>query len=1048
MLHRLTDLINRALTVCAAATALLVTPAAIQAQNCTDSPNDCYTPNLFVGGCNNLNCCTVVCTVEPACCDVAWDDLCVALAVKLCSGCGTSKESCFEVHDSPNCNNGLLCEAVCDVDPACCETEWDEGCVKIAIEVTDECGEPATGSCLVPHENPNCANAECCETVCGIDPRCCETTWDQTCVNWAVQYCFTCGSNRAGSCCFQNDTPYCDDRLCCEAVCDVDPFCCETRWDSVCASLATGPGGVCNLPKCRCGIDTPIPGQNLSCLVVHAAPGCSDAACCDSVCYLDPFCCVVGWDYTCTQLARSQCALSGDPGIDTVCSRSSGSCFVVREDEGCSDDACCARVCAVDPLCCIVAWDSSCVKNADLLCNGCGDIESGSCFWPHGGTGCFDAACCERVCSIDPICCAVEWDALCVATANAACGGGGSECGSDLARPCNVATFLPGCSDRECCEVRCVIDPTCCQRAWDETCALAAAFDCDIDFPRCPSRGSPLEPHANPGSSNEICCEAVCAVDPICCIANWSERCVDIAKTVCITLEVCPSVGRCDQRRPTPGCQDATCCQIVCAADPFCCSESWSSTCVSLARTLCVPRDSSPCPCGASCFEASDTTVGCNDEVCCAGVCAVDPNCCEVAWDSGCVTIARTICCGFPDCGDNCATDCFTPSAKPFCNDASCCLAVCRFEPYCCDVRWDSSCVAAAAITCGGGCGLPSAGNCFTENGTPGCSDGECCQRVCASGDFAYCCKIEWDEACAERAIEVCTDTRPSCGQVGLPGCNIERNAPACRDRDCCQAICVLDEFCCDVAWDETCVEMIYTTKGCERYQYDCGSSCAGDCCKAHDTPWCNDKACCEVICNLDIFCCDVRWDEFCAAAANISPACSRTCPDPACGDPAAGSCCFPHDNANCDDRTCCEAVCVIDQFCCDVVWDGACAAIAISECDVCEGGLSCGDPEAGSCCNEHDEPFCNQAKCCVLVCSFDETCCIVEWDTTCVILAQTFCGCGSLTGGVDEAKVDAMLEGGFLDERGAAHLEAATRALKSKKGAQPSVKPGVSTKK
>ena len=1038
MLHRLTTILRGALACLAATAALLPMSSAAHAQGCANATNDCFTTNLGAGGCNNASCCSVVCTIEPACCDIAWDDLCVSLAVKFCSDCGNSTDSCFEPHPGANCNNGVLCEAVCNVDPTCCETGWDEGCVKIAIELTDECGEPATGSCLVPHENPNCSDPVCCETVCGIDPRCCETTWDQTCVDWALQYCFTCGNARAGSCCYQNDTPFCDDRLCCEAVCDVDPFCCETRWDSVCAGLASGPGGVCNLPKCRCGSTTPIPGQNLSCLVEHNAPGCSNAQCCDSVCYLDGFCCAVSWDYTCTQLARSQCALSGDPAIDTVCSTASGSCFVKHELPGCSDDACCARVCAADPLCCTIGWDNNCVETAELVCNGCGDIEAGSCFWPHGGTGCFDSECCDRVCSIDPLCCTVEWDLFCVLNAGTICLESASSCGTPRSRPCSVASFLPGCEDRECCEVQCVLDPTCCQRAWDETCALAAGISCDIDFSSCPAPGSPLVVHGNPGCANEVCCEAVCAVDPVCCTFGWNERCVDIAKVVCITLETCPSTGRCDESRSTPGCQDATCCNIVCAADPLCCEQAWSSTCVSLARTLCVPDSTSRCPCGGSCFEERLDSAGCNDEVCCTGVCAIDPACCNEAWDSGCVTIARNVCCGFPECGDSCAGDCFTPHATPFCSDASCCLAVCRFEPYCCDVRWDSSCVAAAQITCNGGCGLPSAGNCYTTSPTPGCADASCCLAVCAAEEFSYCCEIRWDADCVERAEALCDDNRPECGQIGLPGCNIARNAPACGDEDCCEAVCALDSFCCETEWDETCVEMIYSTRGCERYQYGCGSACAGDCCEAHDTPWCNDEACCEAICGIDIFCCDVRWDEFCAASANNNPACSRVCPDPPCGDPAAGSCCFPHDNANCDDKECCEAVCVIDSFCCDVVWDGACAAIAISECDVCEGGLSCGDPEAGSCCNEHDEPYCNDAKCCVLVCSFDETCCISEWDTTCVILAQTFCGCGSVAGGVDQSTVESMIEGGFLDERGAAHLEAASRQSSAKAPSKP----------
>ncbi len=48
---------------------------------------------------------------------------------------------------------------------------------------------------------------------------------------------------------------------------------------------------------------------------------------------------------------------------------------------------------------------------------------------------------------------------------------------------------------------------------------------------------------------------------------------------------------------------------------------------------------------------------------------------------------------------------------------------------------------------CGdGGCGDPLSGNCNEANGTPGCSDAACCEAVCTVDSF--CCDVEWDEAC------------------------------------------------------------------------------------------------------------------------------------------------------------------------------------------------------------------------------------------------------------------------------------------------------------
>ena len=130
---------------------------------CGNASNDCFTTNLFAGGCSNPVCCSLVCTVEPSCCDTAWDDVCVAIAEKYCSDCGLVKESCFQPHPTPSCNNGAICEFVCQSLGLeyCCSERWDEACVAMALLLTDDCGDQAAGSCVVVHENPNCRDAEC-----------------------------------------------------------------------------------------------------------------------------------------------------------------------------------------------------------------------------------------------------------------------------------------------------------------------------------------------------------------------------------------------------------------------------------------------------------------------------------------------------------------------------------------------------------------------------------------------------------------------------------------------------------------------------------------------------------------------------------------------------------------------------------------------------------------------------------------------------------------------------------------------------------------------
>ncbi len=48
----------------------------------------------------------------------------------------------------------------------------------------------------------------------------------------------------------------------------------------------------------------------------------------------------------------------------------------------------------------------------------------------------------------------------------------------------------------------------------------------------------------------------------------------------------------------------------------------------------------------------------------------------------------------------------------------------------------------------------PSAGSCFSPNGTPGCSQFECCINVCAIEPF--CCDVEWDQNCVDLANQNC----------------------------------------------------------------------------------------------------------------------------------------------------------------------------------------------------------------------------------------------------------------------------------------------------
>ncbi len=114
----------------------------------------------------------------------------------------------------------------------------------------------------------------------------------------------------------------------------------------------------------------------------------------------------------------------------------------------------------------------------------------------------------------------------------------------------------------------------------------------------------------------------------------------------------------------------------------------------------CGPPDNPACPGDGDCC-GDTSTPACNDETCCEMVCACDPFCCTTVWDENCSTTgwqgstcgAAVLCsdlcegCGNPDAGD-CCVDNGTAS----CSDLECCQAVCDADSFCCEVAWDDNC--------------------------------------------------------------------------------------------------------------------------------------------------------------------------------------------------------------------------------------------------------------------------------------------------------------------------------------------------------------------
>jgi len=82
-----------------------------------------------------------------------------------------------------------------------------------------------------------------------------------------------------------------------------------------------------------------------------------------------------------------------------------------------------------------------------------------------------------------------------------------------------------------------------------------------------------------------------------------------------------------------------------------------------------------------------------------------------------------------------------------------------------------------------------------------------------------------------------------------------------------------------------------------------------------------------------------------------------------------------PCDDVDCND----DDDCTID-YC----LDGVCHHQKVDGCFP-----GCGDPKSGDCSEANGSPGCSDITCCSFVCGIDAYCCVTDWDTTCVEIAE-----------------------------------------------------------
>ena len=260
--------------------------------------------------------------------------------------------------------------------------------------------------------------------------------------------------------CFTTGGVGCTDEKCCNIVCALDSFCCAVAWDGICVGEAVANCNVVAPANDNCPDRILIGTGDTAFTTVGATTDGPPTACIDvagdpqvnqdvwfnffaptTELYSATTC---GSAYDTKMAVYSGCTCPADPGSEV----------------GCNDDAC--------GLQSIVSWDAIAGQCYKIRVGGFGTavgsgtlhvfagVPLGPCDDPNnhpcdvaGGPGCSDHDCCVTVCALDPFCCDVSWDGICVGEAAQFCGPPcifdcppgsvqeGEPCGSDTNGGCN-----------------------------------------------------------------------------------------------------------------------------------------------------------------------------------------------------------------------------------------------------------------------------------------------------------------------------------------------------------------------------------------------------------------------------------------------------------------------------------------------------------------------------------------------------------------------------------------------------------------------------------
>jgi hypothetical protein len=200
--------------------------------------------------------------------------------------------------------------------------------------------------------------------------------------------------------------------------------------------------------------------------------------------------------------------------------------------------------------------------------------------------------CVDKICAFSPECCTNGWDSQCVSKAGGlcvACSGdgvcsGGENCTSHP-EDCGTCPPPPTCPHPVCIAGGALNTTDCYDPCVQQTCA-ASQTCCGVGIPPAPTWTGECVALAKMTCGADPCVTAVCAQDPSCCTADWTQACVDLAKSACnVTCQCAHSICSAGNGTLDPACDP--CAAQICLVDPYCCTTDWDVQCVSEVATIC-----------------------------------------------------------------------------------------------------------------------------------------------------------------------------------------------------------------------------------------------------------------------------------------------------------------------------------------------------------------------------------------------------------------------------------------------------------------------------